>query len=62
MLNRYPLGGMVIRTDKDDLGAPLKRHDEVDEQVGSGIDHVVVDVDSASASFASTRLSVHVLV
>ena len=45
MLNRYPLGGLVIGTDKDDLRALIKRHDEADEKIGCGIDHFVVDMD-----------------
>ena len=43
ILNRYPIGGLVIGTDKADLRALLKRHSEEAEKVGCGVDHFVVD-------------------
>ena len=43
MLHRYPLGGMVLGTDKADLRALLRRHEEETEKIGSGISHFIVD-------------------
>ena len=43
MLNRYPIGGIVIGTDKADLRALLRRHKEEQEKIGLGISHFIVD-------------------
>lgn len=43
MLNGYSVGSRVSDEDAVDLNALLKRHDEVDEKVGSGVDHFEVD-------------------
>lgn len=43
MLNRYPIGQMVIGTDKDDLIALLHRHTEEKDKIGAGISHFIVD-------------------
>lgn len=43
MLNKYPIGAMVMGTDKADLKALLKRHTEEAEKIGCGISHFVVD-------------------
>lgn len=43
MLNRYSVGAYVSDADATDLMALLKRHDERDEKIGSGIDHFEVD-------------------
>lgn len=43
MLNRYSVGAYVSDTDAKDLTALLKRHDERDVKIGSGIDHFEVD-------------------
>lgn len=42
MLNRYYIGDIVSPVDAIELMALLKRHDEFDEKVGSGIDHFEV--------------------
>jgi hypothetical protein len=43
MLHRYGLGDRVNAEDTADLHALLKRHDEIEEKVGSGIAHFAVD-------------------
>jgi hypothetical protein len=43
MLNRYSIGDRVSEEDAADLRSLLKRHEEMDEKTGSGIDHFVVD-------------------
>src|SRR3546814_3135828 len=43
MLKRYSVGAYVSETDAKDLMALLKRHNERDEKIGSGIDHFEVD-------------------
>jgi hypothetical protein len=42
MLNRYSIGDRVSDDDAVDLGALLKRHDELSEKVGPGIAHFEV--------------------
>jgi Protein of unknown function (DUF3223) len=42
MLNRYSIGAIVSPVDSVDLAALLKRHDELTEKVGVGIDHYEV--------------------
>jgi hypothetical protein len=42
MLNRYSIGEIVSPVDALDLTALLKRHDEMDEKVGTGIAHFEV--------------------
>lgn len=42
MLNRYPMGAIVNPADSFDLAALLKRHDELADKVGVGIDHFEV--------------------
>jgi Protein of unknown function (DUF3223) len=39
MLNRYSIGAIVSPIDSLDLTALLRRHDEITEKVGVGIDH-----------------------
>lgn len=43
MLNRYSVGHRVLEDDSKDLTALLKRHDERDEKIGSGIDYFEVN-------------------
>ena len=43
ILNSYRVGEQVNDTDSTELYALLKRHDEVDEKMGSGISHFVVE-------------------
>lgn len=43
MLGKYPVGARVSETDAHDLRALLKRHDEVVEKTGTGVDHFVVE-------------------
>lgn len=42
MLHRYSMGDRVSVEDECDLKALLKRHDEMDEKIGVGIDHFIV--------------------
>lgn len=42
MLNRYRAGDRINETDALDLNALLKRHDELVEKVGVGIDYFCV--------------------
>ena len=50
MLNRYDVGDQVSDADSLDLHALLKRHDEKDEKLGSGVARF--EVDSAPDNFA----------
>ena len=43
MLNSYRVGEQVNATDGEELHALLKRHDEVNEKVGAGVSHFVVE-------------------
>ena len=43
MLNRYKIGDRVTDLDAEDLSAPLKRHEELDEKTGVGISYFKVD-------------------
>ncbi len=43
MLHRYGLGDRVSDVDAIDIHALLKRHDEIEEKVGSGIANFTVD-------------------
>lgn len=39
MLNRYSIGDRVSAEDGKDLAALLKKHDDYNEKLGSGLDH-----------------------
>lgn len=43
MLQGYPQGARVSDADAEDLYALIKRHDEMPEKVGCGIDYFAVD-------------------
>lgn len=42
MLGRYSIGDRVTEEDALDLTALIKRHDEVDEKIGVGVQHFAV--------------------
>ena len=47
MLQRYAIGDTLTDEDQADVGALLKRHDEMDDKVGCGVDRILVALSRA---------------